>query len=59
MIFFGINKISSNIGNDVKALWRHYDESVDEAYLITKQQMHVSILSIGSFAGRLLSGMML
>ncbi|OHF03390.1 major facilitator superfamily transporter [Colletotrichum orchidophilum] len=46
----------NNIGNDVKALWRHWDESVDEAYLITKQQMHVSILSIGSFAGRLLSG---
>ncbi|TID00046.1 putative membrane protein [Colletotrichum higginsianum] len=46
----------NNIGNDVKALWRHWDESVDEAYLITKQQMHVSILSVCSFAGRLLSG---
>ncbi|KAL0944195.1 major facilitator superfamily transporter [Colletotrichum truncatum] len=46
----------NNIGNDVKALWRHWDESVDEAYLITRQQMHVSILSICSFAGRLLSG---
>ncbi|TDZ28254.1 putative membrane protein [Colletotrichum trifolii] len=41
----------NNIGNDVKALWRHWDESVDEAYLVTKQQMHVSILSICSFAG--------
>ncbi|KAJ0166621.1 putative membrane protein [Colletotrichum tanaceti] len=46
----------NNIGNDVKALWRHWDESVDEAYLVTKQQMHVSILSVCSFAGRLLSG---
>ncbi|KAF6836223.1 major facilitator superfamily transporter [Colletotrichum musicola] len=46
----------NNIGNDVKALWRHWDESVDDTYLITRQQMHVSILSICSFAGRLLSG---
>ncbi|KAJ0276026.1 hypothetical protein COL154_011877 [Colletotrichum chrysophilum] len=46
----------NNIGNDVKALWRHWDESVDEAYLITMQQLHVSILSLCSFAGRLLSG---
>ncbi|KIH86872.1 uncharacterized protein SPSK_09799 [Sporothrix schenckii 1099-18] len=48
--------MSSNIGHDANALWKHYDESVDESFLIAHQQMHVSILSIGSFAGRLLSG---
>jgi len=37
-------------------LWKHYDDSVDEKFLINRQQMHVSILSIGSFVGRLLSG---
>lgn len=46
----------SNIGHDVNALWKHYDDSVDEAFLIQRQQMHVSILSVGSFLGRLLSG---
>jgi hypothetical protein len=47
---------SSNIGHDANALWKHYDDSVDEKFLINRQQMHVSILSIGSFVGRLLSG---
>lgn len=46
----------SNIGHDANALWKHYDESVDEKFLIGRQQMHVSILSVGSFVGRLLSG---
>ena len=46
----------SNIGNDATALWRHYDDSVDDAFLIKRQQTHVSILSVCSFAGRLLSG---
>lgn len=46
----------SNIGHDANALWKHYDDSVDEKFLINRQQMHVSILSIGSFVGRLLSG---
>ncbi|OAA68515.1 major facilitator superfamily transporter [Niveomyces insectorum RCEF 264] len=45
-----------NIGHDANALWKHYDDSVDENFLVTHQQMHVSILSVGSFAGRLLSG---
>lgn len=48
--------ILSNIGNDVTALWRHYDDSIDDKTLVLRQQLHVSILSIGSFAGRLLSG---
>ncbi|KAH6856450.1 major facilitator superfamily domain-containing protein [Chaetomium sp. MPI-CAGE-AT-0009] len=46
----------NNIGQDVKALWKLYDDSVEEAFLVHRQQMHVSILSVGSFCGRLLSG---
>lgn len=47
----------SNIGNDATALWKHWDDSVDDKFLISRQQMHVSILSLCSFSGRLLSGM--
>ncbi|KAE8444479.1 hypothetical protein EG329_000463 [Mollisiaceae sp. DMI_Dod_QoI] len=47
----------NNIGNDAAALWRHYDDSVSEDFIVKNQAMHVSILSLGSFAGRLLSGM--
>ncbi len=47
---------SSNIGHDVNALWKHYDTSVSEEFLVQHQQMHVSILSVGSFLGRMLSG---
>ncbi|KAI1344568.1 MFS general substrate transporter [Xylariaceae sp. FL0016] len=47
----------NNIGNDATALWKHYDDSIDDTTLTLRQQMHVSILSIGSFAGRLLSGL--
>lgn len=46
----------NNIGHDANALWKHYDDSVDDDYLIGRQQMHVSILSVASFTGRLLSG---
>ncbi|KAK3323591.1 major facilitator superfamily domain-containing protein [Cercophora scortea] len=46
----------NNIGHNVNALWKHYDDSVDEAFIVQRQQVHVSILSVGSFAGRLLSG---
>ncbi|KAG6001404.1 hypothetical protein E4U21_004396 [Claviceps maximensis] len=46
----------NNIGNDVNVLWKHHDESVTEDFLIHQQQMHVSILSLCSFGGRLLSG---
>ena len=48
--------IHSNIGNDAKALWMHYDPSKSPEFLVKRQQMHVSILSVGSFFGRLLSG---
>lgn len=47
----------SNIGNDADALWRHYDDSVSNDFIAKNQAMHVSILSLGSFGGRLLSGM--
>lgn len=47
----------SNIGNDVQALWRHYDNSASPALIARYQSMHVSILSLASCAGRLLSGM--
>jgi hypothetical protein len=46
----------SNIGNDAMALWRHYDDSVSEDFITKRQAMHVSILSVGSFFGRLGSG---
>ncbi|KAI2635048.1 MFS general substrate transporter [Xylaria nigripes] len=46
----------NNIGNDAAALWKHYDESIDDKRLALHQQLHVSILSLGSFAGRLFSG---
>ncbi|KAJ2898862.1 hypothetical protein MKZ38_003621 [Zalerion maritima] len=46
----------NNIGNDVLALWRKYDPKVTDKYLANRQQMHVSILSVCSFSGRLLSG---
>ncbi|MCV5191249.1 hypothetical protein OFC03_28235, partial [Escherichia coli] len=45
-----------NIGHDVNALWKYYDKAVDDTSLVHRQQMHFSILSIGSFIGRLLSG---
>ncbi|UNI22090.1 hypothetical protein JDV02_008012 [Purpureocillium takamizusanense] len=46
----------NNIGNDVNALWKHYDDSIGQDFLVHRQQMHVSILSVCSFIGRLLSG---
>ncbi|RQM07884.1 hypothetical protein DH86_00000769, partial [Scytalidium sp. 3C] len=46
----------NNIGNDATALWRHYDDSVTDEFIVRRQAMHVSILSICSFLGRLSSG---
>ncbi|KAK2067792.1 hypothetical protein P8C59_001499 [Phyllachora maydis] len=46
----------NNIGHDANALWRNYDPTISEEYLISRQQLHVSILSLSSFAGRILSG---
>ncbi|KAJ9212871.1 hypothetical protein DTO166G4_5528 [Paecilomyces variotii] len=46
----------NNIGNSVRALWKYYDDSVDSKFIMQRQVMHVSVLSICSFLGRLLSG---
>jgi len=46
----------NNIGNDAAALWRHYDDTASEDFITKRQAMHVSILSVCSFSGRLLSG---
>ena len=46
----------NNIGNDAQALWKYYDNNVDPVYIQKRQTMHVSIISLGSFSGRLLSG---
>lgn len=48
--------IISNIGHSVNALWLHFDDSVSNDSLLKLQNLHVSILSVCSFAGRLLSG---
>ncbi|KAL4780371.1 major facilitator superfamily domain-containing protein [Aspergillus varians] len=46
----------NNIGNNVKSLWKHYDDSATPKFIQQRQVMHVSILSFGNFAGRLSSG---
>lgn len=46
----------SNIGNDAKTLWHHWDDSVSKDFILSRQVMHVGILSICSFIGRLSSG---
>ncbi|PSS25811.1 hypothetical protein M430DRAFT_64323 [Amorphotheca resinae ATCC 22711] len=46
----------NNIGNDATALWRHYDDSATDDFIMKRQAMHVSILSICSCIGRLTSG---
>ena len=46
----------NNIGNDAQALWKYYDNKTDPDFIEKRQQMHVSIISFGSFSGRLLSG---
>jgi hypothetical protein len=47
---------ASNIGNDAKALWRHYDPFAAPAFIANQQSVHVSILSAASCTGRLISG---
>jgi len=46
----------SNIGNDAKALWRHHDPTTSESFLQGREELHVSLISLASFVGRLLSG---
>ena len=46
----------SNIGNDAQALWSHYDDSVSHSFILKRQLIQVAIISLGSFVGRLLTG---
>ena len=46
----------NNIGNNARALWHHYDDSASKKFIQSRQMLHVSILSIFSFLGRLASG---
>ncbi|KAF1935785.1 MFS general substrate transporter [Clathrospora elynae] len=46
----------NNIGHDVQALWKHWDESVSSDFVAHRQLWHVSIISLLSFLGRLSSG---
>lgn len=46
----------NNIGNNAKTLWHHYDDKASHDFIQSRQLMHVSILSLMSFAGRLSSG---
>lgn len=46
----------NNIGNVAKTLWQHYDDSISKDFIQKRQLMHVGIISLCSFAGRLSSG---
>ena len=46
----------NNIGNNAKTLWHHFDQNAGHDFIQSKQLMHVSILSLASFVGRLSSG---
>ena len=69
-----INNIGSNVSSlnylllrspfftdltpQARALWHHYDDSASSEFILERQLMHVEILSLMSFFGRLLSGML-
>jgi hypothetical protein len=46
----------NNIGHNVQALWTHFSPSATKPFIAHAQLLHVSILSLGSFTGRLASG---
>lgn len=46
----------NNIGNMTQSLWLAYDPSTSSAFIAKRQVLHVSLLSLSSFTGRLLSG---
>ncbi|CCX15005.1 Similar to Uncharacterized membrane protein YMR155W; acc. no. Q03795 [Pyronema omphalodes CBS 100304] len=46
----------NNIGHNAQVLWSEYDPTKSPEYVQKRQGMHVSILSIGSFTGRMVSG---
>jgi len=47
----------NNIGHNAQALWAWFDPSKSPEFVQKHQGLHVSILSICSFTGRMLSGM--
>ena len=47
---------NSNIGNNVKALIRHWIPDATTTYYRSSESMHVGLLSLFSFFGRFLSG---
>lgn len=46
----------NNIGNDSQALWTAYDGKTSKDFILRRQLFHVSLISAGSFLGRLSSG---
>ncbi|CAN9377865.1 unnamed protein product [Alternaria alternata] len=46
----------NNIGHDVQALWKHWDDSIKNDFVAHRQLWHVSMISLCSFLGRLSSG---
>lgn len=46
----------NNIGHSVQALWSKYSPDTDPKVVQSRQAMHVSILSICSFTGRIFAG---
>lgn len=48
--------LNSNIGHNVQALFAHFDPDASAKFVHAQQGLHVSILSLCSFAGRIISG---
>ncbi|KAK5087072.1 hypothetical protein LTR05_004243 [Lithohypha guttulata] len=46
----------NNIGNMAQALWLSYDLKTPDSFIAKRQVLHVSVLSVMSFSGRLTSG---
>ncbi|RKF78910.1 putative membrane protein [Golovinomyces cichoracearum] len=46
----------NNTGNNVGALWRKWDKKTSEKFIIQQETVQVSIISICSFLGRIMSG---
>nr|POE61070.1 putative membrane protein [Quercus suber] len=46
----------NNIGNNARALWHHFDDTASNEFIQKRQLIHVSVLSLASFFGRLASG---
>ncbi|KNG46816.1 MFS general substrate transporter [Stemphylium lycopersici] len=46
----------NNVGHDVQALWKRWDDKVSNDFVAHRQLWHVSVISVCSFLGRLSSG---